>query len=146
VPVVRDRELASQAPKLAVLSVLAHGERTFTNATGKDLSTCFATLRPPLSLDRLSRTADGRVVISLRKPLYDGTAAIALTPMQLMKRLAALVPPPKLHTTRYFGAFAAGSRLRAQVIRKPTKLAAAPASVHPTAPLRASMTKLWLRR
>jgi hypothetical protein len=54
-------------------------------------------LRPPLSLERLSRAADGRVVLSLRRPLFDGTAAVAFTPTQMLKRLAALVPTPPSH-------------------------------------------------
>ena len=32
-------------------------------------------LRPPLSLERLTRAGDGRVVLSLRRPLYNGTTA-----------------------------------------------------------------------
>jgi hypothetical protein len=96
-------------------------------------------LRPPLSLERLTRAGDGRVVLSLRRPLYDGTTAVTFapsgrrpvrmplrsvsyfgfTPMDLTKRLAALVPPPKRHSARCFGAFAANAGIRARVIRKP---------------------------
>jgi hypothetical protein len=76
-------------------------------------------LRPPLSLERLSRAADGRVVLSLRRPLFDGTAAVAFTPTQMLKRLAALVPAPKRHTVRYFGVFAPSAGIRAKVIREP---------------------------
>jgi hypothetical protein len=36
-------------------------------------------------------------------------------PRELMARLAALVPPPRMHLTRYHGVFAPHSRLRAAV-------------------------------
>ncbi len=39
--------------------------------------------------------------------------------MELMKRLAAMVPPPKRHSVRTFGAFVASAGIRAKVIRKP---------------------------
>jgi hypothetical protein len=76
-------------------------------------------LRPPLSLERLSRAADGRVVLSLRRPLFDGTTAVDFTPTDLLRRLVALVPAPKRHTVRYFGVFAPSARVRAKVIREP---------------------------
>ncbi len=36
-------------------------------------------------------------------------------PLDLMARLAALVPPPRMHLTRYHGVFAPHSKLRAAV-------------------------------
>ena len=38
-----------------------------------------------------------------------------LEPLDFMARLAALVPPPRVHQTRYHGVFAPGSALRAAV-------------------------------
>jgi hypothetical protein len=51
-------------------------------------------LRPPVSNKRLEKLADGRVQLTMKRALYDGTRAIALTPRELMRRLAAIVPPP----------------------------------------------------
>lgn len=51
-------------------------------------------LRPPLSLERLNRAADGHIVLSLRRPLHDGTTGVVFTLMELMKLLAAFVPCP----------------------------------------------------
>ena len=45
----------------------------------------------------------------------DGTAHIVLEPPDLMARLAALVPPARMHLTRYRGVFAPHSKLRAAV-------------------------------
>jgi len=59
--------------------------------------------RSPIAHHRLSTDAQGRVVLSLRKPLRDGRAQLAFTPMEFLRRLAALIPPPRVHLTRYHG-------------------------------------------
>jgi hypothetical protein len=48
---------------------------------------------------------------------------LPLSPLELINRIAALVPPPRLHRHRYFGVLAPNSPLRAAV----TAMAAAPA-------------------
>jgi hypothetical protein len=40
---------------------------------------------------------------------------LALTPLELINRIAALVPPPRTHQHRYYGALAPNSPLRAAV-------------------------------
>ena len=80
---------------------------------------CRYALRPPLALSRLSEAADGRLVLRLRRPAHDGTVAIAFTPLELLRRLAALVPPPRAHLVRYFGVFAPGSKLRSRLVPRP---------------------------
>jgi Putative transposase len=56
------------------------------------------------------------VRLELKRPWSDGTLAIALAPTALIARLAALVPPPRRHTVRYFGVLSSHSKLRPQVI------------------------------
>jgi hypothetical protein len=41
------------------------------------------------------------------------------SPLQFLRRLAAIVPPPRAHLTGYHGVFAARSRLRQAVAPKP---------------------------
>ena len=48
---------------------------------------------------------------ALRRAWSDGTLALVLSPMELMEKLAALVPRPRVHLVRYHGA-TAGSRAR----------------------------------
>jgi hypothetical protein len=72
--------------------------------------------RPPLSLQRVHKLADGRVLVELKKPRHDGVRAIALTPRQFLRRLAALVPPPRWHATRYFGVLAPASKTRPKIV------------------------------
>ena len=56
--------------------------------------------RPPVSVERLSLTAQGHVRYRLKSPYRDGTRDIVLEPLEFIARLAALVPPPRVHLTR----------------------------------------------
>jgi hypothetical protein len=58
------------------------------------------------SLARLCRYVDRPPVAVERLALF------VLEPLDLMARLAALVPPPRRHLTRYHGVVAPHSRLR----------------------------------
>jgi hypothetical protein len=71
--------------------------------------------RPPVSEERLSLTGQGQVRYRLKTPYRDGTTDIVLEPVDFMARLAALVPPPRVHLTRYHGVFAANAALRAAI-------------------------------
>jgi hypothetical protein len=59
--------------------------------------------RPPVATGRLSKLADGRLHYQLKRRWRDGTTAILFTPDELIEKLAALVPPPRIHTVRYHG-------------------------------------------
>jgi hypothetical protein len=48
--------------------------------------------------------------------MYDRTELV-LTPFQFIQRLTRLIPPPRVHRNRYFGAFAAASPLRPHVVK-----------------------------
>jgi hypothetical protein len=100
---------------------------------------CRYILRPPLSNERLTALADGRVRITLKKPFRDGTTAVELAPQAFMARLAAIIPTPRLHIVRYHGVLAPRSRVRAQIVPGPRADAGEPAAdgdgpCAPTAP------------
>ena len=76
-------------------------------------------LRPPLALDRLDRLPDGRVRYRMKRTFSDGTREVVLAPEAFLARLAALVPPPRVHLVRYHGVFAPASPLRPAVTRAP---------------------------
>ncbi len=76
---------------------------------------CRYVSRPPVAVDRLALTSSGQVRYTLKTPYRDGTTHIVVEPLDLMARLAALVPPPRMHLTRYHGVFAPHSKLRAAV-------------------------------
>jgi hypothetical protein len=101
-----------------------------------------------LAVDRLALTASGQVRYTLKPPYRDGTTHIVLEPPDLMVRLAALVPPPRMHLTRYHGVFAPHSKLRAAVTPahrgKGKKLQAEEGSEPPATPRHVAMS--WARR
>ena len=70
------------------------------------------------------------------KPGPGRSVSLMLTPMQLLDRLAALIPPPRKHRHRYFGVPAPNSPLREAVtaLAQPAKVAAAPTPVEPIPP------------
>ncbi len=76
---------------------------------------CRYVSRPPVASERLALTASGQVRYTLKTPYRDGTTHIVLEPLDLMARLAALVPPPRMRLTRFHGVFAPHSKLRAAV-------------------------------
>jgi hypothetical protein len=51
----------------------------------------------------------------LKTPYRDGTTHIVLTPVDFIARLAALVPPPRVHLRRFHGVLAAHAALRAVI-------------------------------
>jgi hypothetical protein len=53
--------------------------------------------RPPLALERLEQLRDDQLIYRLPKPQADGATQLALTPFQLIDRLAALIPPARVH-------------------------------------------------
>jgi len=71
--------------------------------------------RPPIAVERLALSSSGQVRYTLKAPYRDGITHIVLEPLDLMARLAALVPPPRMHLTRFHGVFAPHSKLRAAV-------------------------------
>ena len=86
---------------------------------------CKYVLRPAIAQERITHGPDGLVRIALKRPFSDGTVAIDLDPLSLLCRLAASVPPPRLHTVRYAGVLAPASKLRARIVPTPV---AAPAN------------------
>ena len=60
------------------------------------------TLRPPVANSRLSRKDDGDLVLTLKRALPGGREQVTLRPIELMQRLAGLVPRPRVHQIHYF--------------------------------------------
>ena len=58
-------------------------------------------LRHAVAKERVTLRPDGLVRVALKKPFSDGTVAIDMDPLSLLCRLAAAVPAPRFHTTRY---------------------------------------------
>lgn len=70
--------------------------------------------RPGFSQRRLSVREDGRVVYRLRKPWHaTGQTELVMEPIQFLRRLAAILPPPRQNQVRFHGLFASRARDRA---------------------------------
>ncbi len=80
---------------------------------------CRYVARPPLASERLSRLEDGRLLYRLKRRWRDGTTALVFEPLELIERLAALVPPPRRHLVRYHGVLAPASALRPWIVPHP---------------------------
>lgn len=75
--------------------------------------------RPPLALSRMSLLPTGKIAYRIKK-LRGGKAKVRiLTPLELLARLAALIPPPRHPLVRFHGAFAPRSSWRRDVVPKP---------------------------
>jgi hypothetical protein len=72
-----------------------------------------------VALERLAEDANGDLVYSFTKPWSDGTTGITLSPLELLEKLAALVPLPRVHLVRYAGCLAPHSKLRDAIIPPP---------------------------
>jgi Putative transposase/Transposase zinc-binding domain len=77
---------------------------------------CRYVLRPPVAIERLQLTADGRVRLSLHRPWRDGTTDLVFTPLELLERLAVLVPRPRINLILYFGVLGARAAGRPDVV------------------------------
>ena len=77
------------------------------------------TARGAVSLERLEQDANGDLVYTFTHPWSDGTTGIRLSPLELLEKLAALVPLPRVHLVRYGGCLAPHSHLRGSVIPTP---------------------------
>jgi hypothetical protein len=80
--------------------------------------------RPPIATERVALTDNGQVRYALKTPYRDGTTHVIFEPEDFIARLAALVPKPRAHLTRYHGVFAPASPDRARIVPK-TRAAAA---------------------
>ena len=77
---------------------------------------CRYITRPAIAEQRLSLASNGNVIVALKTPYDDGTSHVVLSPMELIGRLAALVPKPRANLTRFHGVFSPRSKLREHVV------------------------------
>jgi hypothetical protein len=78
----------------------------------------------------LSRAEDGRIAWRMKRPLPEGTTHLLFTGLELLRRVASLVPPPRANLTRFHGVFAPGAKLRPFLV---PQAGAEEASVEPEA-------------
>jgi len=77
------------------------------------------TARGAVSLERLQEDANGDLVSTFTHPWSDGTTGITCSTLELLEKLAALVPLPRVHRVRYAGCLAPHSQRRGAIIPTP---------------------------
>jgi len=96
------------------------------------------TARFPLAEDRLSVAPDGRVVVRLKRPWpTTGETELLFEPVEFLRKLVALLPPPRTHRVRYFGIFASHAKAHHAVralVPRPEAATPEPASPEPASP------------
>ena len=80
----------------------------------------------PADWRRLQFADPGTLVFSLKTPWSEGTCQLVLSPEELIEKLVALVPPPRLNLIRYHGVLAPAAPDRAHIV--PGRQAAADAA------------------
>ena len=73
----------------------------------------------PLSLERLSQLTDGRLSYRMKRPSASGATSLEFTPVEFLRRVAALIPPPRVNLVRFFGVLAPNARLYSLVVPAP---------------------------
>ena len=91
-------------------AVEAHDRR------GLERLLCYG-MRPAFCSERLELRDDGKVVYRLKRPWPrpGGISELVMDPLDFLRRLCCLIPPPRRHLTRYYGVFAPHSRLRGRL-------------------------------
>ncbi len=77
---------------------------------------CRYLLRPAVNQDRLRLLSDGRVLLALKTAWADGTRHLLFEPLELLEKLAALTPRPRINLVLYHGVLAPHARWRAHVV------------------------------
>ena len=85
--------------------------------TGAGSNACAATWPGrPWRGGRLRILDADHLSFALKTPWSDGTRPLLLSPMELLEKLAALVPPPRFHLLRYHGVLAPRARDRDLIV------------------------------
>ncbi len=99
---------------------------------------CRYLLRPAVAQDRLRLLADGRIVLTLKNAWADGTRYLVFEPLELLEKLAALTPRPRINLVLYHGVLAPHAGWRARVVAYGVTPVAVPVPASPSAKVSAS--------
>ena len=76
---------------------------------------CRYAARPPFAEEQL-QIEDDRIRFELRRPGKNGQRTIEMTPVQFLRKLAWLVPPPRQNQIRFHGVFAGNAKWRKEIV------------------------------
>ena len=104
-------------------------------------SACIGTLHARRSASSDYRFRRRAQRYQLKTPWKNGTTHVEFEPVEFIAKLAALVPPPRAHLTRFHGVCALNAKLRAQLTpsgrgkRPPADAESSEASTHHRTPI-----------
>jgi hypothetical protein len=109
---------------------------------------CRYALRPPIAAERLHWTTDGQLRLQLRRRWSDGTSQLLFEPLELLERLAAVTPRPRVNLVLYYGVLGARAAWRARVVPATEAGDAAPEPAtsrggEPARPVRSTASLRW---
>lgn len=97
-----------------------HAARTLHGADHAQVERfCRYLARPPIAQERLEHLDHGRIRYRFKRAWKDGSTAVELEPFDLLARICALIPPPRMHMVRYHGVLASRAKLRPEVVPTP---------------------------
>ena len=91
---------------------------------------CRYVIRPPLAAGKLCVLDGDTLSFKLKTPWSDWTTDLVLSPLELIEKLAALVPPARLNLVRYHGVLAPNAANRDRIVPGPNEGLTEPCS-HP---------------
>ena len=77
------------------------------------------TARGAVSLERLTEGDRGDLVYMFTRPWSDSTTGIKLSPLELLEKLAAIVPLPRVHLVRYGGSCLCACEIPFEIVLPP---------------------------
>ncbi len=89
---------------------------------------CRYITRPAVSEERLSLRPSGDIALKLKTQYSDGTSHLLFSGLEFVEKLAALVPPPRIHLTRFFGCLAPHAKIRSAIVPKKAEVSEQPAT------------------
>jgi hypothetical protein len=104
-----------KVPRCAFLAGFSLHANTHLHANDREglERLCRYGARGALALERFEQAEDGRrIAYRMKRPMPDGTTHLLFTGLELLRRVASLVPPPRTNLTRFHGVFAPGAKLR----------------------------------
>jgi hypothetical protein len=104
---------------------------------------CRYITRPAVAEERLEMKPSGDIVLKLKTPYSDGTTHLLFSGPEFVEKLAALVPPPRIHLTRFFGCLAPHAKIRPLIVPKTPPVSAAASDESEIASARPTRPKRW---
>ncbi len=114
----RNEEAFSAGHLSAILGGFSLHATVFVEKHNRDRlqKLCKYLLRPPIAENRLKKINNGEILFEMKTTWGDGTRAILFTPLELIEKLVAIIPKPRIHQIRFHGILAPSATDRERVV------------------------------